>query len=322
MRFAAVATLLGGLLLLVVLAAAGGAGAVWPSARSLGAGGFALVSMIHLALMAWMGIAWWLLEATGIARWPRFAWGRVIRDSAAELLPLSQLGGYVLGARAVTLAGVPGPFAAASTVVDVTVELAAQLGYTALGLALLARLRPASGFVVPGLAAIVAMTGLVVAFVTVQARGIGAAERAAAALARTLLGRGLGGAGLVQARIRALHASWPILLAAGGVHAAAWVLNGVETWVTLRLMDVRLALPEALVIDSLLFGLRSVAFMVPSALGVQEAGLVVLCGLFGIGADAALALSLVKRARDLAIGVPALLAWQAVEGRRAWRGRA
>ena len=43
-----------------------------------------------------------------------------------------------------------------------------------------------------------------------------------------------------------------------------------------------------------------------------------LCGLFGIGADAALALSLIKRGRDLVIGVPALLAWQALEGRQAW----
>jgi hypothetical protein len=59
--------------------------------------------------------------------------------------------------------------------------------------------------------------------------------------------------------------------------------------------------------------------MVPNALGVQEGGLVLLGGMFGIGPDAALALSLVKRGRDLVIGVPALLAWQLVEGRRAWR---
>ena len=61
--------------------------------------------------------------------------------------------------------------------------------------------------------------------------------------------------------------------------------------------------------------------MVPSAIGVQEGGLVLLCGLFGVGPDAALALSLVKRARDVAIGVPALLAWQAAEARRAMAGR-
>ena len=79
-----------------------------------------------------------------------------------------------------------------------------------------------------------------------------------------------------------------------------------------------MSVAEALVIDSLLYGMRSVAFLVPSAVGVQEGGLILLCGLFGVGADAALALSLIKRARDLAIGVPALLAWQMLEGRRAF----
>jgi hypothetical protein len=33
----------------------------------------------------------------------------------------------------------------------------------------------------------------------------------------------------------------------------------------------------------------------------------------------ALALSLMKRARDLAIGLPALGLWQAIEGGRLWR---
>ncbi len=322
MRLIATAAFCAGAVLFVVLIWAGGAGLVWRSAGLLGPGGFMAVTTLHLALMGLMGAAWWLLEGTGPRRWPRFAWGRAARDSAAEVLPLSQLGGYVVGARAVTLVGVGRVFAAASTVVDVTAELVAQLGYAALGLALLDGLRPGSGLVGPALAAVAAMAGLAAAFIAVQARGVGLIERCGAALARTLLGRGLGeiggGAGQVQARIHALHARPAILLAACAVHAAAWLLNGVETWLTLRLMGVALGVPEAIVIDSLLYGLRSVAFMVPSAIGVQEGGLILLCGLFGVGADTALALSLIKRARDLLIGIPVLLAWQGLEGHRAW----
>ena len=325
MRLVATAAFCAGAALFVALVWAGGTGPTWRSAGLLGTGGFMAVASLHLALMGLMGAAWWLLEGTGPRRWPRFAWGRAARDSAAELLPLSQLGGYVIGVRAVVLAGVPGVFAAASTVVDVTVELVAQLGYTALGLALLDRLRPGSTLVGPVLAAVAGMAGLAVVFIAVQARGVGLAERCGATLARTLLGHGLdeagGGAGQVQARIHALHARPGILAASCAVHAAAWLLNGVETWLTLRLMGAALSLPEALVIDSLLYGLRSAAFMVPSAIGVQEGGLILLCGLFGVGADTALALSLVKRARDLLIGIPVLLAWQALEGRRAWAAR-
>ena len=59
--------------------------------------------------------------------------------------------------------------------------------------------------------------------------------------------------------------------------------------------------------------------MVPQALGVQEGGYIMLGALFGLSAEAALALSLVRRARDLVIGLPILLVWQVVEGRRSLR---
>ncbi len=68
--------------------------------------------------------------------------------------------------------------------------------------------------------------------------------------------------------------------------------------------------------------MRSAAFIVPNALGVQEGAYAVLAPLFGVGAEFGLAVSLLKRARDIAIGVPVLLIWQAVEGRRDSRVRA
>jgi glycosyltransferase 2 family protein len=46
-----------------------------------------------------------------------------------------------------------------------------------------------------------------------------------------------------------------------------------------------------------------------------------LVPLFGVGREFGLAVSLIKRARDLAIGAPILLIWQAFEGRRALAAR-
>jgi hypothetical protein len=37
---------------------------------------------------------------------------------------------------------------------------------------------------------------------------------------------------------------------------------------------------------------------------------------FGVPADAALGLALVKRIPDVVLGIPSLVAWQAMEGRR------
>ncbi len=58
------------------------------------------------------------------------------------------------------------------------------------------------------------------------------------------------------------------------------------------------------------------AVLVPGYLGVQEAVLAALGALFGIAPEVTLAFSLIRRARDLAIGVPVLLLWQVFEARR------
>jgi hypothetical protein len=69
-------------------------------------------------------------------------------------------------------------------------------------------------------------------------------------------------------------------------------------------------------IESLMFAIRNTAFFAPSGLGVQEGAYALLGPLFGLPVEAALALSLLKRARDITVGVPMLLSWQVLEGRR------
>jgi hypothetical protein len=88
----------------------------------------------------------------------------------------------------------------------------------------------------------------------------------------------------------------------------------------LRLMGVAVTGTEALSIDSLATALRTFGFLVPAALGVQEAGYVLVCALFGIGPAEAVAFSLTRRARDLTLGLPGLMAWQFLET-RAYRQR-
>src|SRR5207247_6272443 len=78
-----------------------GAGAVLRSLLAVGGGGFAAVCAIHLVLIAAMGLAWRAV-LPGVAP-ATVVWARLVRDSGSEALPLSQVGGYVLGARALTL---------------------------------------------------------------------------------------------------------------------------------------------------------------------------------------------------------------------------
>ncbi len=96
-------------------------------------------------------------------------------------------------------------------------------------------------------------------------------------------------------------------------HLLAWVCRAGETWMVLRLLGYPVDLLDAAAIEGLLGAVRSAAFLMPAGLGVQEGALLLLCGWVGVPADAALALALIKRARELVIGLPGLLAWAAAE---------
>jgi len=82
---------------------------------------------------------------------------------------------------------------------------------------------------------------------------------------------------------------------------------------SLTRMGARPNIGEAVVLESLGQAVRSAGFAVPGALGIQEGGFILLGSLFGLSAASAVALSLVKRLPDLAIGLPGLFAWQGLE---------
>ena len=277
--------------------------------------GFLMIVVFHLALTALLGVCWYLLTPQS-APLRAFVFGRFVRDSGSEILPLSQVGGFVMGARAAVLLGLPGAVAIASTIVDLTLEMIAQLGYTALGLSILSAQRPndhliawtALGIVLALLAAIV--------FILVQRHGFTVVE----SIFRRVPNRWAEGVATRLAPIhRVIHEIYRRrsgLWSAGLLHFAMWGASGVEAWIALRLMGSNLSVGSVIVIESLLYAIRSVAFLMPSAFGVQEGAYVLLGMWFGFGPEVALALSLLKRARDLVIGVPALLTWQILEGRR------
>jgi hypothetical protein len=87
------------------------------------------------------------------------------------------------------------------------------------------------------------------------------------------------------------------------------------------IMHQPLGFSRVLAIEGLLSAGRAIAFAVPAAVGVQESLYITLGGLFGLAPATALALPLLKRARDLAFGLPPLAMWQLMEGRRLWSRR-
>lgn len=279
--------------------------------------GFGVLIAWRLALIWLMGASWRVLGTGGVpAGTLRYAWARLLRDSASECLPLSPVGGFVIGGRALVIAGVPAAWATASTVADVTIELGAQLAYVLFGLLTVARRHLAAPLVHSIAVGVVVLGAGAAAFAVLQWIGGALAERV---LRRALPDRAAGALGTVATLLAALWRRPGRVLASFALHGLDWLGNGVEAFIALALMGRPIPLGHALAIDSLLYGLRSFAFMVPNAVGVQEAGYVLLGGLFGVAPPTALALSLLRRGRDVAVGAPALLAWQFLEGRRALR---
>jgi putative membrane protein len=282
---------------------------------SVGFKGFAVFCLWQLIVMAILGVAWrFVVPLQGKWILPIFVWGRMIRDSAAVCLPFSPVGGFVLGARAVTLHGVSWPVSAISTVVDLTAEFAAEIVFALGGLLILLDRTsdPAVTRWAEIAAAIAAVGGIVV--LRLQ-RGAGPIF---IKLGRRLLGQWFGGGerdGVSPVELATMYGNGSRLALCTFIHVLGWFGKGLGNWIGFRLLGADIDLAGALAIEGILHVVMATAVLIPGYAGVQEAGYVGLGALFGVAPEVALGVSLIRRARDIAIGIPILLIWQFFEVR-------
>lgn len=299
---------LGGACLIALLLYAG-ADAVLKALAALGIGGLLIVCGVHLPVTALLGTAWWTIARSLKGATPaKFVWARLVRDGAAESLPFSQLGGFVLGIRALHLSRVEALQAALAMSLDLVMELWAKLPYFMAGLVALVALSPGTPLVAAGLLA-AALSAMAVAMPVLFRHRLLYMLKASA---RSLAARWpkLTNTDDTEPLLDRLFSDRRALFVAFGIHLACWLAGGAETWLIFRLMGTHIPLLEAMAIDSLVSGLRTFAFLVPAAAGIQEASYVAVGILFGVPAAASVAFSLARRARDLALGIPTLALWQ------------
>jgi putative membrane protein len=239
---------------------------------------------------------------------------RQVRDSAGDILPFTQIGGIALGMRVLVLGGVAPARAVAAGIVDVTAELMAQSLFILLGIGLAApaigddpHLGPYLGWLVAGA---LLFAGGILVFAFLQIAGSRFAEM--------VLGRVAIGANAASFReaIHALYRQRSRVVLSVGLHLMGWCASGLWLWVVFWALGKPVTPTSAIAIQSLLEALRSATVFVPAAIGIQEAGYAALVPLFGLSPAVGLAASLVRRARDIAVGIPVLLLWQWSEARR------
>jgi len=278
---------------------------------------FALIVGWQLVMFVVLGFAWDVIAPASAMRHPWvLIWARMVRDASTNCLPFSPVGGFVFGTRVATLHGMKWHTATASVVVDVTAEFLAQIAFTGIGLGILLSRAPASDLAVPmeiglGLAVIACF-----AFFTLQK---GAASLFAR-LGRRIAGRWFEDAhervAVLQAELGLIYGHTPRLILGFLLHLAGWLATGVAGWIFFQALGVSIDFDDALAIEALLSAMAAIAFLVPVNAGVQEAGYAGLGAIFGVPPEMSLAVSLLRRGRDVAVGVPILLIWQFVEVRR------
>jgi putative membrane protein len=279
---------------------------------------------LHLVPLACYGCAWRSLldDETAPSR-VYLTWAAVVREAVGVLLPVARVGGEVVGARLLVRRGIAGTTAGASVVVELMLTVVAQLIFALIGFLLLLGY-PTVGAVwrVVALGLVAGAVAVALFFVVQRRWGLfRLMERALSVIAGDALARVIGDPAKLDEKIHIMFAARGRILA-----CSAWQLTGMfagalELWITMRLLGQppgALSIPGAIVIESLSVAVQSIMFMVPAGLGAQEGGFVLFGAAVGLSPQVALALSLARRVRQIALGIPALGSWYWTErqGRR------
>jgi putative membrane protein len=287
-------------------------------AAAVGRAGWALVLIVpaRIVTQALDTRAWRLLLEPfdpGRAAGPAFLlWVAFVREAVNRLLPAANIGGELVGVRLARRRVPDGAGVAASVVVEVLVTIVVLYLFCGLGAVLMLRLVAGPGHI--GVVAAALLLSLPLPLLAWWWLARGAPFARIEHWMRRLPGpqTRLDGA-RIDAAIKRLFAQHGRLARAALWSLLAYALGTFETWFALDLLGHPVGLTAAFAIEALIQAVRHAGFMVPAGLGVQEAAVLLFGQLAGVGGDVALALALVKRMREIATGVPALVSWQWLE---------
>ena len=284
-------------------------------AQALGHAGWGIIAIavLHLPPLWADSMGWRSLISRGHRPKRRTViQARWIGESINDLLPVLQMGGNVVKAWILTARGVQVDLAGASVVVDVTLVVLTQILFTLLGLGLLVPVIGGGRALPVILVGTTILAILLAGFYAAQRRGL---FSFVVRLSRRILGASKWisvstRASMIDAEILQLYGKRRALVVSMCWHMLGWFLGIAEVWFGLYLLGHPVDIRTALLFESLGQTIRTGAFAVPGALGIQEGGYVLVGSVLGIEPGVALALSLARRVRELLLGLPGLAVWQ------------
>ena len=240
-------------------------------------------------------------------------WVTAVREAVDRLLPVASVGGGVVGVRLMRRRGLAAVSVSATVIVEILLTLITLYVFGALATVILLH-SGASGN--PRDVIVVLAFSLPIPLGSLLLLRYGAVFQRLERHLGPLVGLSDSDAGVaLDADLRACLGRVRTLSVAGALQFVALVSAAVEIWWALRLFGHPVSAASAVMLEGLTQALRHLAFIVPAGLGVQEGALVLFGHALGISTELALAVSAVKRLREILCGVPPLLWWQWLETR-------
>ena len=281
-----------------------------------------LVVLARAVALAGCGIGWWCLLTPKGPPAHVFIGLRFIREAINGLFPFAVVGGDIIGARLLSHFGVAMSLAIASVLIDIFVQVVSLLIYVGVGVAIVLD--------VPGPHRLSTVTFVMMAVALPAVGGFFLALNFGAfdPVVRWLVDFGEKRRWSVFAhvidlgdRLQMIWRNHRGLSASLFVHVVTVFFGAVEVWIAFYFMDHPVSVAAAIAIESIGQGGKAAAFMLPGGIGVQDGTLIAAAAIFGVPVEVALAMALIKRVPDLVLGIPSLLLWQALEGRRLFARR-
>jgi putative membrane protein len=239
-----------------------------------------------------------------------------LRTSVNNLMPVARIGGEVVAVRVMIKHGISKATAIASTVVEITLSVIAVFLFDALGIGMFAHHVDGRHVTIQLILGLVISAPVIAALVIVQRAGFfGLLTKLFNLMLRDKWTKFAGDAAKLDRAVLTMYRRRVSVGYCTVWQFISWCSGAGEIWLALHFLGHELPPSQAFMIEALIQATASVAFAVPGALGVQEAGFVFFGRMLGLTPEIAAALAVIRRCRDLLIFVPGLITWQIQEGR-------
>jgi putative membrane protein len=253
--------------------------------------------------------------------WLTALWMHWLGESVSDVLPAARIGGDIVTARLAAIHGMSPRIAAASVLADVTICAFCKVAFVLIGLVLLVAATGKTALVGPTVIGVLIGGAAIGIFYLLQRRGI---FRGAAILASRLRESwsSLEQHGeAVDRTVRRLYSRKRAVIGCCLFALISWLIGAGEVWIAFIGLGAQISFWTVIILETVTQAIRGVTFLVPGALGIQEGGYLVVARIVNISGSTALAAALVRRARELILGIPGAFIWQLIEARHALKTR-